>query len=101
MDDSQSCIGEDNKFSILENTEEEDDYSADTEVSADEVFQERKTKIRDTVEYLSVKDVDDIINQCNELHPEACESEGKHGMKIVSLGVHEHVSRLEKEIEEK
>ena len=63
MDDSQPCIDDDNNFSMLEDTKEEDDYSVDTEVLADEEFQERKIKISDTVENLSVKDMHYIINQ--------------------------------------
>ena len=101
MDDSKPCIGDDNKFSILEDIEEEDDYSVDTEASADQVLQERKIKISDTVGNLSVKDIGGIINQCNDLHQEAHESEGGRGIKIASLGVCECTSRLENEVEEK
>ena len=74
VDDSQPCVGDNNKFSMLEGSNEEDDYSVDAESSADEVFQE--PKIRHDVETLSAKDADDTINQCNELHPEGRESEG-------------------------
>ena len=50
MDDSQPHIGDDDKFSMLEETEEEDDHSVDAEASSDEVLQERKTKVSDAVE---------------------------------------------------
>ena len=96
MDDSQPVIGDDNKFSMLEDTKKDDDCSVDAEASVDEVFQELKTKISDAVENLSMKDADDIINQCNDTCPEAHVSEGERNARIASLGVHEHVSRLEK-----
>ena len=99
MDNSQSCVGDNNKFSILEDSDEEDDYSVDTESSADEVFQE--PKISYDAETANAKDTYDIISRCNELNPEGHESEGECSAKSESIGVRQCVSKLEKEIKEK
>ena len=97
--DSQSCVGDNDEFSMLEDADEENDYIVDAESSADDVFQEPKLSY--DVETLSAKDTCDTINQHNELYPEGHEPGRECSMKSASIGVHQHASKLEKEIKEK
>ena len=59
VDDSQG-VRDNNKFSMLEDADEENDYIVDAESSADDVFQEPKLSY--DAETLSAKDADDTVN---------------------------------------
>ena len=84
--DNFQHVGDNNKFSILEDTNEEDDYSVDTKLSADEVFQEPKLSYE--IRNLSTKDIDDVMNRHNEFYPEVHESERERNVRSKSIGVH-------------